>query len=130
MFQKTIPFLLHPNFTKIASLIIGYSIWALSAHYQWVCIQYSVPICFYQTDTRTIQAPESVIVKISGARSEMFHLTSNNLAIHLNVQEYQDGDHEILLDSSNLFLPETLKLVELIPSIISFNIQSIPKKNE
>lgn len=124
MLRKTIPFILHPNFTKLASLILGYSIWFFAATHQWVCQEYTVPVCFYPTEQRIVTAPESIKLKISGPRSEIFHLNTIDLAMHINIADYQDGDHKVLLNSSNLFLPETLKLVELIPSYISCNIQS------
>ena len=130
MLHKTIPLIAHPNFTKLTALILGYSIWFFGASFQWVEREYTVPICFYQTQGRSVQAPESVVVKISGPRKEMFHLNPTELAIHIDLTNYADGDHEILLNTVNLFLPETLKLVELIPSFISFKIQSISKKSE
>ena len=127
MLHKTMPLLLHPNFTKIAALLLGYFIWFFASSQQWVVREYTIPICFYQTEQRMIQAPESVMVKISGPRAQMFHLNHLDLAVHVDATGYQDGDHELLLHASNLFLPETLKLVELIPSFISFNIQSNSK---
>ena len=127
MLRKTMPLLLHPNFTKLAALVLGYCIWFFASTQQWVVREYTVPLCFYQTDQRVIQAPESVTLKISGPRSEMFHLNHLDLAMHVDATGYSDGDHEILLNGSNLFLPETLKLVELIPSCISFNIQANSK---
>lgn len=130
MQHKAIPLIAHPNFTRLAALVLGYSVWFFASGYQWSQREYTVPICFYQTQGRAIQAPESVIIKISGPHKEMFHLDPTQLAIHIDLTNYQDGEHEILLNAANLFLPETLKMVELIPSFISFKIESISKKTE
>ena len=66
MHSKTIPVILHPNFTKIAAVLLGYTIWLFGSSYQWVSKEYTLPLCFYQNNERIIQAPESVIVKILG----------------------------------------------------------------
>lgn len=125
MHNKTIPLIVHPNFTKIAALILGYTIWLFGSNYQWVNKQYLIPICFSKNSEQTIQAPEFVTIKISGPRNQMYYLHPSELAIHLDISEFKNGDHEIVLNPSNLFLPESLKLVELIPATISCNIQTI-----
>ena len=122
--MKTIPIILHPNFTRITAILLGYSIWLFSSNLQWVSKEISVPICFYQNTDRKIQAPEFALIKIVGPRNQMHHLKLSELALHVDVSDFKDGDHEIILNSSNLFLPETLKLVELIPAAISCNIST------
>ena len=77
-----------------------------------------------QNTDRKIQAPEFALIKIVGPRNQMHHLKLSELALHVDVSDFKDGDHEIILNSSNLFLPETLKLVELIPAAISCNIST------
>lgn len=124
MQNKTVPLIVHPNFTKITALLLGYTIWLFGSNYQWITQRYTIPICFSQENERTIQAPESVSIKISGPRNQMHHLNHTDLAVHIDTSSLKDGNHEIMLSSSNLFLPETLKLVELIPATISCNIQS------
>lgn len=125
MNNKTIPLIVHPNFTKIAALFMGYSIWLFGSNYQWVNKQYTIPVCFSCAETeKVIQAPETVIVKISGPRNQMHHLKPAEMAIHIDAHDLKDGNHEIMLTSANLFLPETLKLVELIPATISCNIHT------
>lgn len=124
---KTIPITLHPNFTKVAALILGYTLWLFVSSYQWVSHEYTIPVCFYQTNARTIQAPETIKIKITGPRNHMHFFNHQQLAMHIDLSAYQDGNHEILLDHTNLFLPEPLKLIELIPSVISLQIQTNPK---
>ncbi len=122
MQQKTIPIILHPNFTRITAIFFGYCIWFFASNCVWVTKEISIPICFYQTKNRIIQAPEYATIKITGPRNQMHHLNMSDLAINLDIADLQDGNHEIILNSSNLFLPETLKLVELIPAVIVCNI--------
>ncbi len=121
---KSIPILLHPNFTKIAAILIGYSIWLFASNFTWVSKEISIPICFYQNTDRQIQALESVFIKIAGPRNQMYHLKLSELAMHVDISDLKDGDHEIILNPVNLFLPETLKLIELIPAAISCNIST------
>lgn len=130
MITKIMPIILHKNSTKVMALALGYGAWFFCAGYQWVTKEYTVPICFYETDNRDIESIQEVVIKISGNRKEMHHVRSSDLAIHIDTSIYSDGKHEILLNSTNLFLPESLKLVELIPSFISLNIQSNSKNNE
>jgi YbbR domain-containing protein len=124
MHSKTVPLIIHPNFTKITALFLGYTIWLFCSNYQWVSMQYTVPVCFFHNEQQILQAPESVMIKIFGPRNQMHNLHRDELAIHLDVSDLKDGTHEIMLEASNLFLPETLKLVELIPATISCTIQT------
>ncbi len=121
---KTIPIILHPNFTRCAAIFFGYTIWFFSSNFCFVHKKITIPICFYQTTDRIIQAPELVTIQIYGPRHQLHHLNSSELAMHVDVSNFKDGNHEILLSSANLFLPETLKLVELIPAAISCNIST------
>ncbi|OGB86464.1 hypothetical protein A3J41_02810 [candidate division TM6 bacterium RIFCSPHIGHO2_12_FULL_38_8] len=123
MQHKTIPLILHPNFTKITALILGYTIWLFGSNYQWVTREYSIPVCFIE-EHRNIQAPETIKIKISGPRNQMHYLHPDELAMNLDVSDLTDGKHEIILNPSNLFLPESLKLIELVPATIFLNIQT------
>lgn len=124
MEQKAIPIILHPNFTRVVSVLLGYTIWIFASNFTWVSKEISVPICFYQNVDRHIQAPEFVLIKITGPRNQMHHIKVSELAMHVDISDLKEGDHEIMLNPANLFLPETLKLVELIPATISCNIST------
>jgi YbbR domain-containing protein len=116
------PIILHQNFTKIAAILIGYSIWFFITNFTWTTVEYQVPVCFYHTEQQTIQAPETVLAKITGPSSMMHQLHQQNLGLHIDISKYSTGKHEILLYDANLFLPEPLKLIELIPATIFLNI--------
>lgn len=123
MVQKTIPIIYHPNFTKFTALILGYSLWFFIATYQWDYATYTIPICFHQNINQQILSAETVMIKLYGPRHQMRFINPKNLAIHVDVTNFTYETHTIFLDDTNLFLPEPLKLVELIPSAISLQIQ-------
>lgn len=122
MVSKTIPVILHPNFTKISALFFGYCLWFFFSNFETVKRSYTIPVCFYQTEQHLIQAPETVQAIITGSRRHMHYFNHKNLAINIDLSGYELGDHHIFLDQANLFLPEDLKMVELIPSVISISI--------
>lgn len=128
MIRKTIPLILHPHFTKIASFFIGYMLWAFIAQFQFTMTSQSIPICFYQNSdqsiNRTIIAPDLVMISISGNRKDIYEFNSAESAIHVDISKYSDGDHEIQLSQENLFLPDSLKLIHLVPAHISIKISS------
>jgi hypothetical protein len=128
MIRKTIPLILHPHFTKISSFFIGYMLWAFVAQFQLTTTNKVVPICFYQNSdqsiNRTIIAPDSAMISITGNRKDIYEFNSSQSAIHLDLSQYCDGDHEIQLVRENLFLPDSLKLVHLVPAHISIKISS------
>ncbi len=127
MVQKTIPIISHPNFTKFTALILGYSLWFFTATYQWQSKTYTIPICFHQSTNQQIQSIETVMIKIYGPRNYIHFINPKDLAIHVDVSNFTNGTHTIYLDDANLFLPEALKLIELIPSAISLHIQTNQK---
>jgi len=111
--------LLHHNFIKIASCIIGYTLWAFLAQYQTVTISQPIPICFYQTSTHvTIQAPDFVNVSFSGKRKHIYLLRQRDFAIHLDASLYAEGKHFIQLTRDHIFLPDSIKLESLTPNSI------------
>ncbi|HSW76576.1 MAG TPA: hypothetical protein VLG50_06000 [Candidatus Saccharimonadales bacterium] len=97
-------------------------LWFFASQYQWTTRQYTVPLCFYQNQERTISAPETVTIQISGPRKAMYQFNPAQSAVHVDASHFAQGDHEILLNRENLFLPDAIKLVNLIPSHIAIHI--------
>jgi len=128
MFKNIVTIILHQKTTKISALILGYLTWFFIAQYQNVTHSYIIPICFYNDENIEIIAPQSIKIKIQGHRLDIFKLHQQDLAIHLDATSFHNGINEIILNKENLFLPETLKLINLIPSYISINVTS--KKHE
>lgn len=120
--------LLHHNFIRIASCIIGYTLWAFIAQYQHMNIEQNIPVCFYKTPhDLEIKAPDTIKISISGKRHALYHFDTDNSGIHLNATGLQPGTHEMKLTRENLFLPDTINLVNLKPSYITI---SVSKKDE
>ena len=135
MLKKTIPLILHPHFTKIASLLIGYMFWFFISQYHWTTIQHVVPLCFYhsteQIITKNIQAPDTIMIIATGPRKDIYHYSLTDNPIHIDIAPYQkNGTYEIQLSKENLFLPDALKLVQLIPNHIVITISSNTQANE
>jgi len=125
MIRKTLPLILHPHFTKLASIFIGYMLWAFIAQFQSTTNMQTIPLCFYQSDEqRTIIAPDSVIISISGQRKDIYNFNASESAMHIDLSAYENGSHRIQLTKENLFLPDTLKLIHLVPAHISIKISS------
>ncbi|MCX5924095.1 MAG: hypothetical protein NTZ68_01570 [Candidatus Dependentiae bacterium] len=108
-------------------------LWFFVSQYQWTTIDQNVPLCFYQNQdqsSRTILAPDNVMIKISGPRKEIYQFDPLQSAVHIDASSFDDGNHEIQLSRENLFLPDSVKLVQLIPSHISIQISAKDRNHE
>lgn len=115
--------LLHHNFIKIISCIIGYTLWAFLANYQTITICQFVPVCFYQIPEQfDLAAPDSIKLSLSGQRKDIYLFDLNNSAIHIDASQYQEGKHQMLLTREHLFLPDKIFLQRLEPSHLSFEV--------
>lgn len=112
----------HRHTTKIYSIILGYSIWFCIAQHQVISQTYQAPIYFYDTKTEFITAPASAEITLQGNRKELYKFKKEHAEIHLDGSNLKDGNQEIVLARENLFLPDTLKLVDLIPAHISIHV--------
>lgn len=125
---KSKSILLHHNFIRIISCIIGYSIWAFMAQNQQIKATQTIPIYFYNLQQDfIINAAEKIEVTVSGTRTNMYHFDNANNAIHLDASQFRQGSNEIALSQENLFLPDNINLINLKPSYITIN---ITKKHE
>jgi hypothetical protein len=117
----------HRHTTKICSIILGYSIWFCIAQHQTISQSYEALICFYDAQTEQIAAPASVEITLQGNRKELYKFKKEHATIHLDGANLKDGVQEILLSRENLFLPDTLKLVDLVPTHISIHVDNDKK---
>jgi YbbR domain-containing protein len=109
---------------KAIALIAGYTFWHIFGTLTTTTVSLTVPVCFYTTNTCTvIHGPETVTVQLHGKRAHLYALNTQSLAAHINSSALTPGKHAILLNSNNLFLPETIKLVHYMPSIIEITVQ-------
>ncbi len=101
---------------KVISLILGITFWYICNTYHTTTAWITVPLCFYNTsETFHIKAPENVVVKISGKRTELRNFDTSELAIHVNAAELREGKNSLNITPEIFFLPETIKLVHYSP---------------
>src|SRR3990172_9535257 len=93
---------------KVISLILGYTFWYIFGNSHTCTAWITVPLCFYNVPTaQTVRAPETISVKIAGKRADLRALDPEQLAIHINAQELQQGRNLITITNDALFLPNS-----------------------
>lgn len=112
----------HRHVTKFYSIILGYCIWFCIAQHQTSTQTYQAPIYFYDTPTELIIAPSAIEITVQGHRKDLYKFKKEQAEIHLDGSKFKEGKQEIVLGRENLFLPETLKLIDLVPTHISIQI--------
>src|SRR5579885_1148801 len=101
---------------KAMSLFLGIGFWYIYSSYHPTSITVDVPLCFYGSAAdKTIDAPESIKVQLSGKRSDFYNLDLSNLALHINADELIPGDQLIDITEEKLFLPKKIKLLSYTP---------------
>lgn len=116
--------LLSSPFIKINACLIGYGIWILFSQYQIISHTMQVPVCFYKTtDNQIITAPEYIIMSISAHRKTLQKFDAYQSAIHLDASTLDLGNNHVMLVKENLFLPDEINLVNLIPSHLQIQLQ-------
>lgn len=116
--------LLSTPFIKINAGIIGYGIWIIFSQYQIITYTSQVPIYFYKTvEHQKIIAPDSINIIISAQRKTLQRFDAYNSAIHIDASILDLGNNHVMLVKENLFLPDEINLVNLIPSHIQIQLQ-------
>lgn len=103
---------------KILSLMIGYGIWLSLAQLHTSAMQLTIPLCFYGTE-KQIQAPDLITVHLSGKRHHLTTINPSALAIHINADSLHDGQNQLILQNSHLFLPKTINVIHWSPTPIT-----------
>jgi YbbR domain-containing protein len=108
---------------KLISLGFGFCIWLIISQNQIVSITKKVPLCFYnQPQNCTVYAAETILISAFGPKKYLTQTFSSEYAIHLNLKNYQPGNHEIELSNHDLFLPQSVKLLQLKPTLLQIKI--------
>lgn len=116
--------LLSPPFIKINSCIIGYGIWIIFSQYQIITHTIQVPVCFYKTvENQKIIAPDTIEIMVSAPRKILQKFDAHNSAIHIDASILDIGNNHVMLVKENLFLPDEINLLNLIPSHIQIQLQ-------
>lgn len=115
---------------KVSALCIGYCLWHAMSYSKTVSLWITVPLAFYGSLDHTItEAPENIDVLISGTRSDIYQLDTDNLCVHINKDHYSSGYYHVPITSELLFLPESIKLVHCYPLYVDIHIDTTPLNN-
>jgi hypothetical protein len=116
--------LLSRPFIKINACLIGYGLWMLFSQHQIISSKIQVPLCFFKVaEDSTIIAPDTIELIVSASKKTLHKFDVYNSAIHLDASNFQSGNNYILLQKENLFLPDEINLISLIPSSIQIQLQ-------
>ncbi len=102
---------------KLISVLLGYTFWYIFGNSHTTTAWITIPLCFYNIPAQqSIQAPETLSVKIAGKRTDLRSLDTNELAIHVNAAHLREGKNVLTITPDTIFLPESIKLVHYSPS--------------
>jgi hypothetical protein len=123
MYRILLKTIVHNAPRKLISCIIGYHVWLMISSwlptYRWL----EIPLCFYGvSEALRITAPESMRVALYGSRSDLYHLDTNALAVHIDTRNLPQGLHSVTLTHNHLLLPQTIHLAQWSPSNMKIEI--------
>lgn len=99
------------------SLLLGYAFWSIISQSLAVTISLPVSLSFYDVPQKiTLTAPEMVTITLRGKRAALNHLDCHSLAFHIDGKRLQEGKNYIPLKAEQLFLPDTINLLDYDPS--------------
>ncbi len=100
---------------KATSLILGFLLWStvsdLFTHSVWL----QVPICFYNTGSETIKAPEAMSVELTGKRSYIRRIQKETVAVHIDAHTLKPGRNHLTITRDNLLMPPEITVTTVIP---------------
>ncbi len=110
---------------KLISLVIGYHVWFIVGAWLPTFRTLEIPLCFYTTPENVqITAPETVQVTLQGSRTDLYHLDTKSLAVHIDTRALTPGSHAITPSHEYLLLPRTMHVTSWSPSNLVINIHS------
>lgn len=116
--------LLSRPFIKINACLIGYGLWVLFSQHQIITSKIQVPVCFYKiSENSTLIAPDTIDLIVTAPKKALQKFDVYNSAVHIDASNFESGNNHILLQKENLFLPDEINLVNLIPSSIQIQLQ-------
>ena len=115
--------LLSNSMIKLYALVFGFLIWLIVSQSHIVSITKTVPLSFYnQPRNAQVYAPETVTISTFGPKRHLTQTFGSEYSVHINLANYQAGSHKIELTQQDLFLPQSVKLLQLKPSILQIKI--------
>lgn len=101
---------------KTSALALGCVIWFLLNQHQYKTTCLNIPICLYNEPVdSTIQMPETITVTLAGKLIDLALINPAQLAVHIDGSSLNQSTNIIMLNDTNLFLPEPIKLLHWSP---------------
>lgn len=124
MVLKNLKNILWNNLTlKVLSLLFGYAFWSMISQSLAVTVSIPVSLSFYNVPQNiAVEAPETIKVTLRGKRAHLNHLDCATLAFHIDGTALHSGDNYVSLKAEQLFLPETINLLDYNPSPLVIHI--------
>lgn len=108
------PHLLNTLSLSVLSLVLGYALWQAMSQPYTLNTVLTVPLSFYNTENLTIEAPETISIRLQGTRKDLYK-TIQNLAFHYDATHLKPGTHTLKVEPRNLFLPDSILLLNYLP---------------
>lgn len=116
--------LLSHHFIKIHACCIGYGLWILLSQNQILNHTINIPVFLYNVpENNIIIAPNTVHATIRSQRKNIYHFDTQNSAIYIDSSTLHQGNNYILLQKENIFLPDEINLINLVPASIQIQLQ-------
>lgn len=118
--------LLSRPFIKINACLIGYGLWILFSQHQIITTSLQTPLYFYNTPHDTyITAPDTINVILQAPKNILHQSDAYNTAMYLDASHLKLGNNHIVMQKENLFLPDTINLINLKPSYLQIQLQKV-----
>lgn len=98
------------------AIILGILWWSIASELNRASRTFTVPICFYNTESNTIKAPEIIRITLGGKRSHLRLLNDMNVAVHIDAQTIPEKTTVLKIKQEHLLLPQNIKLLSYSPS--------------
>jgi hypothetical protein len=109
---------------KLLALIFGSSLWYIFSQSRTDTISLDIPLCFYGTEKIIrLDAPEKIHITLCGMRSDLASLDIEQLVAHVDACKLNPKAAYITIESHNIFLPTTIKLVHYSPAPIPVHVE-------
>ncbi len=102
-------------FLKATSLILGFLLWSTISNLFPRSIWIEVPVCFYNTGSYKMRAPETINVELTGKRAYIKQINKDTIALHIDAQSLHSGDNLLTITQEMLLLPAAISVATVIP---------------
>jgi len=118
--------LLSPPFIKINACLIGYGLWLIFSQNMIITETTSSSVYFYNIpEDYIVSAPTTIQIILSGPKKIMQLSQAYNSTIHIDASNLNLGKNFVKLCKENIFLPDSINLVNLMPTQIEIQLQKI-----